>query len=52
MRFVAVDFRSLFARAIRDDDSGQPTFETTVDLHRLVDAIRQASEDGREATIE
>ena len=43
---------ALFARAIRDGDSSQPTFETAVDLHRLVDTIRQASNDGREVTIE
>lgn len=40
-----------FARAIRDGDGSQPTFETAVALHRLVDAIRQASDDGREVTI-
>ena len=39
---------TLFARAIRDGESRQPTFETAVDLHRLVDAIKQASDDGRE----
>jgi predicted dehydrogenase len=38
-------------RAIRDDDSRQPTFEAAVDLHRLVDAIKQASDDGREVTF-
>ena len=35
---------TLFAQAIRDGKSRQPTFETAVDLHRLIDAIRQASE--------
>jgi len=34
--------------AIRDGKSGQPTFDTAVDLHHLVDAIRQASDTGRE----
>ena len=38
-------------RAIRDGESRQPTFETGVDLHRLVDAIKQASDTGREATF-
>ena len=38
-------------RAIRDDRSRQPTFETAVDLHRLVDAIKQASDNGREVTF-
>ena len=41
---------ALFAQAIRDGRSHQPTFETAVDLHRLIDAIRQASDDGCEAT--
>ena len=42
---------TLFARAIRDGESRQPTFETAVDLHRLVDAIKQASDNGREVTF-
>jgi predicted dehydrogenase len=47
---------SLFAQAIRDGairdrESHQPTFETAADLHRLVDAIKQASDTGREATL-
>ena len=42
---------TLFARAIRDGTSRQPTFETAVDLHRLVDAIKQASDSGREVTF-
>jgi predicted dehydrogenase len=37
-----------FARAIGDGNSRQPTFETAVELHRLVDAIKQASDSGRE----
>lgn len=40
-----------FARAIRDRETGLPTFDTAVDLHRLVDAIKQASDDRREATF-
>ena len=40
-----------FARAIRDGKSHQPTFETAVDLHRLVDATKQASDSGREVTF-
>jgi predicted dehydrogenase len=43
---------TLFARAIRGADSGQPTFATAVELHRLVDAIKQASDSGREATFQ
>jgi predicted dehydrogenase len=42
---------TLFARAIRDGASHQPTFETAVGLHRLVDAIRQASDNGREVSF-
>jgi hypothetical protein len=41
----------LFAQAIRDGESHQPTFETAVDLHRLVDAIKLASDNGREVTF-
>ena len=39
---------ALFARAIHRDESRQPTFTTAVELHRLVDAIKQASDNGRE----
>ena len=42
---------TLLARAIRNGESRQPTFETAVDLHRLVDAIKQASDTGREVTF-
>jgi predicted dehydrogenase len=42
---------TLFARAVQDGTSRHPTFETAVDLHRLVDAIKQASDTGREVTI-
>jgi predicted dehydrogenase len=42
---------TLFARAIRDGSSKQPTFETAVELHRLIDAVRQASDDRREVTL-
>ncbi len=37
---------TLFARAIRNRESGQPTFDTAVELHRLVDAIKSASDGG------
>jgi predicted dehydrogenase len=43
---------TLFARAIREGESRQPTFETAVDLHRLIDAIKQASDAGRELMFE
>jgi predicted dehydrogenase len=42
---------ALFARAIRDGESRQPTFKTAVDLHRLVDAVKRASDEGREVTL-
>jgi len=42
---------ALFARAIRAGQSLQPTFETAVDLHRLIDAIKLASEDRHEVTL-
>jgi predicted dehydrogenase len=38
--------------AIRDGKIRQPNFATAVDLHRLVDAIKEASDTGREATFE
>jgi predicted dehydrogenase len=40
-----------FARAIQTGDSRQPTFDTAVDLHRLIDCIRQSSADCRAATF-
>jgi predicted dehydrogenase len=48
---------TLFAQAIReravhDGESRQPTFAIAVDLHRLVDAIKQASDNGREVMFE
>ena len=42
---------ALFAEAIRDGRSRQPTFATAVGLHRLVDAIKQASDNGREVSL-
>jgi len=39
---------TLFARAIHGGEAAQPTFETAVDTHRLIDAIVQASDSGRE----
>ena len=41
-----------FAQAIRGGDSSQPTFETAVDLHRLIDAIAQSSGSGIAATFD
>lgn len=42
---------TLFAEAIHTGASHQPTFETAVDLHHLVDAIQQASDSGREVSV-
>jgi predicted dehydrogenase len=42
---------SLFARAIRGGKHDQPNFETAVEPHRLVDAIKEASDTGREVTF-
>jgi predicted dehydrogenase len=41
----------LFAEAIRTGRNRAPTFDTAVDLHRFVDAIKQASDTGRELTL-
>jgi predicted dehydrogenase len=43
---------TLFAQAVRDRKSRQPTFATAVELHRLVDAIKEASDTGREVNFE
>ncbi len=48
---------TLFARALRNQtvrngSSDQPDFATAVELHHLVDAIKQASDSGREARLE
>ena len=43
---------SLFARAVRAGGSHQPSLETAVELHRLVDAIKHASDTGREVRSE
>ncbi len=42
---------TLFAQAIRGCASHQPTFETAVELHHLIDAIQQASDTGRAAAL-
>ena len=40
-----------FGEAIRAGQDCQPDFATAVDLHHLVDAIRQASDEGREVAV-
>lgn len=42
---------TLFAQAIRGGACHQPTFETAVELHHLIDTIKQASDNGRAATL-
>ncbi len=41
-----------FARAIRGGGGDHPTFATAVELHRLVDAIKHASDSGHEVRFE
>ena len=41
----------VFAQAIRTGQSRQPTFDTAVELHRFVDAIRQSSDTGQEVNV-
>jgi predicted dehydrogenase len=43
---------ALFARAIRGGDGAVPGFATAVELHRLVDAIQQASQSGKAVAFE
>ena len=40
-----------FANAIRTGHSRQPTFDTAVELHRFIDAIKQASDTGRDVKV-
>jgi predicted dehydrogenase len=42
---------ALFAEAIRTGRSRAPTFETAVELHRFLDALKQASDSGRELAL-
>ena len=42
---------ALFAEAIRTGHSSLPTFDVAVDLHRFIDTINQASEEGRELSV-
>jgi predicted dehydrogenase len=41
-----------FAQAIGGGESRQPNFQAAVELHRLVDAIKQASDQGRAVTFD
>jgi predicted dehydrogenase len=42
---------TLFARATRGGERRQPDFDTAVELHRLVDAIKRSSDTGSEAAF-
>ena len=42
----------VFAEAIRTGHSRQPTFDTAVELHRFVDAIKQSSDTGQEVNVD
>lgn len=42
---------ALFAEAVRTGENRLPTFDVAVDLHRFLDTIRQASEEGRELPV-
>jgi predicted dehydrogenase len=44
--------RSIRDPAIRSGQRDQPTFETAVELHHLVDAIKQASDISRDPTLQ
>ena len=41
----------LFTRAIRGEDKQHPDFDTAVGLHRFIDAVRQASDEGKEVRV-
>ena len=41
----------LFGQAIRSGQPCQPNFATAVDLHRFIDTVRAASEQGRELAV-
>ena len=41
----------LFGRAIRGEAKPHPDFDTAISLHRLVDAIQQASNEGKEIRV-
>ncbi len=40
-----------FAKGIRGEDSSYPDFDTAVELHVLIDAIRQSSDEGRAVDV-
>ena len=42
---------TLFAEAIRTGQNRLPTFDTAVELHHFLDAIKQASDKGSEMDV-
>ena len=42
---------AMFAAAINGGASRQPDFATAVELHRLIDAVQQSSDEGREVSV-
>jgi predicted dehydrogenase len=42
---------ALFGRAIRSGQPCQPNFDTAVELHRLIDTVWEASQQGRELAV-
>ena len=42
---------ALFAKAIRTEQIGLPTFDTAVELHRFIDMIKRASDTGQELPV-
>ena len=43
---------ALFAEAIRSGQNRAPTFDTAVSLHRFLDTVKQASDNGRELAVD
>ena len=43
---------TLFAEAIRTGQNRAPTFEVAIDLHRFIDTLKQASDEGRELPVD
>jgi predicted dehydrogenase len=42
---------ALFAEAIRTGQSRAPTFDTALELHRLIDTIKRASDTGQAQNV-
>ena len=48
---LVVNGERVEARAIRTGERRMPTFDTAVDLHHCIDALRQSSDSGREVIL-